>query len=262
MLLDVAGHRRVAIIDGLAVIRKIKHERIPVGEFAENRAHDEIIVENGVRVLRDLRALRVAVRALRRGEVVFLILREQVRVAEIIEAVAAHEVHDIKILAAAFRHRIVQEREKLLIERRVLLVRLAHARECVRHRAVREQRRDVAPDARALLVRQPVRRIPRRVHDVDEVVRPVPCLPGRHALLVSERQDFLQRRDRRALRADDVAEDGDVPFCRELVEIRRVLERIAVEVQPPARRRFAEEEDDLRRVAFVFRDRRRVLEVR
>ena len=54
-------------------------------------------------------------------------------------------------------------------------------------------------------------------------------------------------------------ENGDVAFRRKLVEVRRVLERIAIEVQAAARRRFAEDENDLRGIAVIFRDGRRVL---
>ena len=160
-------------------------------------------------------------------------------------------MNQVEILLSRRLQGLIDEREQRLIVDAIVLMRLAQSREAAVVAAAREQLRDIAPDARALLIREPVRPVARRLHRVDHVVVGVPGLRRVH---VRKRQELSEHRDRRRLRRDRVAEDRKLPLGIELVEIRRVLERVAVEVHAVARRRLAEDEDDVRRVALVLRD--------
>ena len=164
---------------------------------------------------------------------------------------AAHQVNEVEILGCRRLQGLVDEREQCLIVDAAVLMRLAQAREAAVITAARKKLRDIAPDARTLLIREPVRPVARRLHRVDHVVVGVPRFRGIH---VCKRQELAEHGDRRRLRRDGVAEDGEVPLHVQFVEIWCILQRIAVKVHAVARRRLTEDEDDVRRIAVVLRN--------
>ena len=176
VLLDVARERAVPVVERLTVVRDVDDDRVLVREFAHDARDDEVIVVDGIRVLRDLRALPLREAVLRRRHVGRRELREEIGEAHIVEPVAAHQVNQVEILLSRRLQGLIDEREQRLIVDAIVLMRLAQSREAAVVAAAREQLRDIAPDARALLIREPVRPVARRLHRVDHVVVGVPGL--------------------------------------------------------------------------------------